>query len=63
MDTLTIIAFALILYGIIAITLAYFKPKSIWKPLQGSEILFMPWSYGPEPMGPISNIKSRLEKL
>ena len=31
MDTLTIIAFALILYGIIAIALAYFKPKSIWK--------------------------------
>lgn len=31
MDTLTIIAYALILYGIIAIALAYFKPKSIWK--------------------------------
>jgi len=31
MDTITIIAYALIIYGIIAIALAYFKPKSIWK--------------------------------
>ncbi|HSM72005.1 MAG TPA: hypothetical protein VK851_10720 [Anaerolineales bacterium] len=31
MDTITIIAYALILYGIIAIALAYFKPRSIWK--------------------------------
>jgi len=31
METLTIIAYALILYGIIAIALAYFKPNSIWK--------------------------------
>lgn len=31
MDTITIIAYALILYGIIAIALAHFKPKSIWK--------------------------------
>ena len=31
MDTITIIAYGLIIYGIIAIALAYFKPKSIWK--------------------------------
>lgn len=31
MDTLTIVAYILIIYGIIAIALAYFKPKSIWK--------------------------------
>lgn len=30
MDTLTIIAYALILYGVATISLAIFKPKSIW---------------------------------
>ena len=30
MDTLTIIAYVLILYGIATILLAIFKPKSIW---------------------------------
>jgi hypothetical protein len=30
MDTLTIIAYALILYGIATLYIAYFKPKSIW---------------------------------
>ncbi len=31
MDTLTIIAYALILYGIATLYIAYAKPKSIWK--------------------------------
>jgi hypothetical protein len=30
MDTLTIIAYALILYGIFTLYIAYFKPKAIW---------------------------------
>jgi hypothetical protein len=30
MDTLTIIAYALILYGVATIALAIFKPKFIW---------------------------------
>ena len=30
MDTLTIVAYALILYGIAVLYVAYFKPKSIW---------------------------------
>ena len=31
MDTLTIIAYALILYGIATLYIAYAKPKAIWK--------------------------------
>jgi hypothetical protein len=31
MDTLTIIAYALILYGVLTLYIAYVKPKSIWK--------------------------------
>ena len=31
MDTLTIIAYALILYGTTTLYIAYAKPKSIWK--------------------------------
>lgn len=31
MDTLTIIAYALILYGVFTLYIAYFKPKAIWK--------------------------------
>ena len=31
MDTLTIIAYILILYGITTFYIAYVKPKSIWK--------------------------------
>lgn len=30
MDTLTIIAYALILYGIFTLYIAYVKPKAIW---------------------------------
>ncbi|RJP55453.1 MAG: hypothetical protein C4557_01370 [Anaerolineaceae bacterium] len=30
MDTLTIIAYALILYGVFTLYIAYFKPKAIW---------------------------------
>ncbi|WKZ37475.1 MAG: hypothetical protein QY332_05960 [Anaerolineales bacterium] len=30
MDTLTIIAYILILYGIAVLYVAYFKPQSIW---------------------------------
>jgi hypothetical protein len=30
MDTLTIIAYALILYGVFTLYIAYFKPKVIW---------------------------------
>lgn len=30
MDTLTIIAYALILYGILTLYIAWFKPKAIW---------------------------------
>lgn len=30
MDTLTIIAIALILYGVFTLYIAYFKPKAIW---------------------------------
>ena len=30
MDTLAIIAYALILYGIFTLYIAYFKPKAIW---------------------------------
>lgn len=30
MDTLTIIAYALILYGVATLYIAYFKPKAIW---------------------------------
>lgn len=30
MDTLTIIAYALILYGVFTLYIAYAKPKSIW---------------------------------
>lgn len=30
MDTLTIIAYALILYGVLTLYIAYFKPKAIW---------------------------------
>ena len=30
MDTLAIIAYALILYGILTLYIAYFKPKAIW---------------------------------
>lgn len=30
MDTLTIIAYALILYGVFTLYIAYFKPKTIW---------------------------------
>lgn len=30
MDTLTIIAYALILYGVATISIAVFKPKAIW---------------------------------
>ena len=31
MDTLTIVAYILILYGIATLYIAYVKPKSIWK--------------------------------
>lgn len=31
MDTLTIVAYILILYGIATLYIAYAKPKSIWK--------------------------------
>jgi len=31
MDTITIIAYALILYGLFTFYIAYAKPKSIWK--------------------------------
>jgi len=31
MDTLTIIAYALIAYGVLTLYIAYAKPKSIWK--------------------------------
>ncbi len=30
MDTLTILAYALILYGVFTLYIAYFKPKAIW---------------------------------
>ena len=30
MDTLTIIAYALILYGVLTLYIAFAKPKSIW---------------------------------
>jgi hypothetical protein len=30
MDTLTIIAYALILYGVFTLYIAYVKPKAIW---------------------------------
>jgi hypothetical protein len=30
MDTLTIIAYALILYGVFTLYIAYLKPKAIW---------------------------------
>ncbi len=30
MDTLAIIAYALILYGILTLYIAWFKPKAIW---------------------------------
>ena len=30
MDTLTIIAYALILYGVFTLYIAYFKPNAIW---------------------------------
>jgi hypothetical protein len=30
MDTLTIIAYALLLYGIFTLYIAYIKPKAIW---------------------------------
>ena len=30
MDTLTIIAYALILYGVLTLYIAYARPKSIW---------------------------------
>ena len=30
MDTLTIVAYVLILYGIAVLYIAYFKPKAIW---------------------------------
>lgn len=30
MDALTIIAYALILYGVFTLYIAYFKPKAIW---------------------------------
>jgi hypothetical protein len=30
MDTLTIIAYALILYGLLTLYIAYVKPKAIW---------------------------------